>query len=158
MSRLQSLLFIIPLIFWSYHLQAQQEFSVRKKHFNIEASGLAIQGYDPVSYFSNSPTKGKSEIYLFYNGVKYLFASQQNLQTFKLNPLKYEPAYGGWCAYAMGQYGEKVEVDPLKYKIVDGKLNLFYYSIINNTLNKWNEKEAELKPLADKNWARIIKQ
>ncbi|MCU0440856.1 MAG: YHS domain-containing protein [Bacteroidia bacterium] len=151
------LLFYLTLATFA-NAYAQQDFATRKKHFNIESSGLAIQGYDPVSYFTSSPIKGKSDIYLYYNGVKYLFASQQNLQTFKLNPTKYEPTYGGWCAYAMGQYGEKVEVDPLKYKIVDGKLNLFYYSIINNTLNKWNEKESELKPLADKNWAKIIKQ
>lgn len=141
-----------------FSASAQQDFATRKKHFNIESSGLAIQGYDPVSYFSNSPTKGKQDIYLFHKGVKYLFASQQNLQTFKANPEKYEPAYGGWCAYAMGKYGEKVEVDPLKYKIVDGKLNLFYYSIINNTLTKWNEDEKALKPKADHNWNETIRK
>lgn len=78
------------------------------------------------------------------------------MQTFKANPDKYEPAYGGWCAYAMGKTGEKVEVDPFKFKIVNGKLNLFYYSIINNTLNKWNEDEANLKKQADKNWNTLL--
>lgn len=135
---------------------AQTDFSTRKKHFNLDASGLALQGYDPVSYAENNPVKGKPEIFTFYRGVKYLFASQEHLTKFKTNPDQYEPAYGGWCAYAMGKYGEKVEVDPLKYKFVDGKLNLFYYSIINNTLSKWNEQEQQLKPAAIKNWQNTV--
>jgi hypothetical protein len=55
----------------------------------------------------------------------------------------------------MGAYGEKVEIDPSKFKIVEGKLYLFYYSFINNTLNKWNEDEKHLKIEADKNWIKI---
>jgi YHS domain-containing protein len=149
---------LISLCYLTDFANAQQEFSIRKKHFNIESNGLAIQGYDPVSYFSNKPTKGKSELYSYHKGVKYLFATPQNQELFKANPEKYEPAYGGWCAYAMGEYGEKVEVDPLKFKIVDGRLNLFYYSIINNTLLKWNADEKRLKPLANQNWTNIIKQ
>ena len=61
-----------------------------------------------------------------YNGTTYRFISQQNREEFAKNPARYEPQYGGWCAYAMGKQGEKVEVDPETFKILDGKLFLFY--------------------------------
>ena len=82
-----------------------------------------------------------------------LFAlSQANLDVFKKSPEKFEPAYGGWCAYAMGNTGEKVEIDPETYKIVEGKLYLFYNAYFTNTLPKWNKEEKSLKTKADKNW------
>jgi len=61
------------------------------------------------------------------------------------NPAGYEPQYGGWCAYAMGANGEKVEIDPGTFKIVDGKLNLYYNAFFNNTLKSWNKDEVNLK-------------
>jgi YHS domain-containing protein len=150
------LFFVISIAIMQINAIAQQDFAVRKRHFNIDKQALAIQGYDPVSYFYDKPDKGNSQFFIYHKGVKYLFNSKQNLELFKATPDKYEPAYGGWCAYAMGKYGEKVEVDPLKYKIVDGKTNLFYYSVINNTLTKWSADENNLKPLADKNWNQTI--
>lgn len=131
--------------------------SLRTKHFNLE-KGLAIQGYDPVSYFTQSKAlKGSAQFQYNYEGVVYRFASQPNLDLFKQNPQKYEPQYGGWCAYAMGASGEKVEVDPETFKVVNGKLYLFYHSWVNNTLLKWNEDENHLLPTADKNWKSISK-
>ncbi|MDZ4667706.1 MAG: hypothetical protein SGJ00_07460 [bacterium] len=56
----------------------------------------------------------------------------------------------------MGATSEKVRVDPSKFKVIDGKLYLFYYSFINNTLNKWNADEKKLKIAADKNWNLIL--
>jgi hypothetical protein len=85
-----------------------------------------------------------------------LFASQQNLAKFKASPEKFEPAYGGWCAYAMGETGEKVKVDPETFKIIDGKLYLFYNFWGNNTLVDWNKNEAPLKMKADQNWKKIV--
>lgn len=129
-----------------------QETAIRQKHFLLE-KGVAISGYDPVSYFSNKPQKGK--ISYTYNGIIYKFANEANLSAFMKSPAKYEPAYGGWCAYAMGAKGEKVEVDPENYKILNGKVYLFYKSFFNNTLNTWNDDEAKLKKQADANWIKI---
>ncbi|HEX9503821.1 MAG TPA: YHS domain-containing (seleno)protein [Patescibacteria group bacterium] len=129
---------------------------VRKKQFNVDESGLAIKGYDPVAYFtSNKAIEGKKDITLGYQGITYRFATTANRDAFKANPGKYEPLYGGWCAYAMGSAGEKVEVDPGTFKIVDGKLNLFYNKFFNNTLKSWNKDEAHLKTNADKNWMKF---
>jgi YHS domain-containing protein len=111
-----------------------------------------------VSYFSGTkPVEGNTTLAVTHNGVRYRFASAKNRDAFMANPERYEPQYGGWCAYAMGSSGEKVEVDPLTFKIVDGKLYLFYNAYFNNTLKKWNENEASLKRQADLYWAKITK-
>lgn len=132
--------------------------TVSKKEFNLDASGVAIQGYDPVAYFtSGKPVDGKKEITLQYQGATYWFATAADRDAFKADPRKYEPQYGGWCAYAMGAKGEKVEVDPGTFKIVDGKLYLFYNKFFNNTLKSWNKDENHLKANADRNWMKFTR-
>ncbi len=146
-----SLLLLSTAIFTN----AQDATPVRKKHFNLD-NGIALQGYDPVTYFAQQKAvKGKKDITLNYQGATYYFASAESRETFRKNPAVYEPQYGGWCAYAMAK-GEKVEVDPETFKIVDNKLYLFYNKYFNNTLKSWNKDEAHLKANADKNWNQIF--
>lgn len=150
----------LGIIFWSAGLQAQQantELALRTKNFNIEKSNLSLQGYDAVSYFSGKPQKGQKAISVSYKGVLYWFASAQNLATFNANPEKYEPAYGGWCAYAMGEKGEKVEVDAENFKIIKGKNYLFYKDFFSNTKSDWNKDETALFGKAEMNWKKIYK-
>ncbi|RZK56100.1 MAG: YHS domain protein [Pedobacter sp.] len=91
---------------------ASAQTAQRKKNFNLDKSALAIEGFDPVAYFTlKKAVQGKKEISLINDGVIYHFATTQNRELFKANPLKYEPQFGGWCAYAMGKTGEKVTVD-----------------------------------------------
>ncbi|HRH59131.1 MAG TPA: YHS domain-containing (seleno)protein [Chitinophagaceae bacterium] len=130
--------------------------ATRKKQFNLE-DGLAIQGYDPVAYFTqNKAVKGSKDFAYSYQGVTYYFASAADRDAFKSNPAKYEPQYGGWCAYAMGAKGTKVEIDPETFKIVNNKLYLFYNKYFNNTLKTWNKDEANLKTQADANWQKTF--
>ena len=63
--------------------------------------------------------------------------------------------YGGYCAYAMGFDGSLVEIDPETYKIIDGKLYLFYNAYFNNTKTKWDKDEKSLKAKADSNWKLV---
>ncbi len=127
------------------------------KHLNIE-EGIALSGYDPVSYFlSNEPKLGDKKLSVKHQGVIYHFSSQKNKDTFLKSPTYYLPQYGGWCAFAMGDYGKKVEVNPKTFKIIDGKLYLFYNSLLNNTLKSWNKNEKKLKAQADKNWKIVTK-
>lgn len=127
-----------------------------RTQFNLE-NKLAIQGYDPVAYFTQKKAvKGKSAIATTYEGVVYNFSSQANKELFLKNPANYEPQYGGWCAFAMGDSGKKVEVDPQTFKILDGKLYLFYNAYFNNTLKSWNKDEVNLRKKADANWKKII--
>lgn len=135
---------------------AQSNPDVRKKQFNLE-NGVAIQGYDPVAYFTqNKAVKGSAANTFTYKNVTYHFATPANLKTFQENPDKYEPQYGGWCAYAMGATGEKVEIDPETFKILNGKLFLFYHTFINNTLSKWNKDETNLHKKADASWTKFV--
>ena len=134
-----------------------QSAAKRFAEYNLDKK-VAIQGYDPVAYFTmKKAVKGKSNLASSYEGVTYYFSSQANKDLFLKNPTSYEPQYGGWCAYAMGSSAEKVEVDPETFKIVDGKLHLFYNAYFNNTLKSWNKDEVNLKAKADLNWKKIIK-
>ena len=133
-----------------------QDTELRKKQYNLD-KGVGISGYDPVAYFKqNKAVKGKKDLSVFANGVTYHFSSAENKEEFKKNYSTYEPQYGGWCAYAMGNDGTKVEVDPETFKIVDGKLYLFYNKFFNNTLRSWNKNEAHLKMNADTNWEKLF--
>jgi YHS domain-containing protein len=145
----------IALLFVSVgHAQSPSD----KKHFNVDSHNMALEGYDPVAYFKEKKAvEGKSDFSVVDGGVKYLFSTQTNKNLFQESPASYKPQYGGWCAYAMGAKAEKVEVDPETFKIMDGKLYLFYNKFFNNTLDTWNKNELSLKSAADKNWSKIIK-
>jgi len=127
----------------------------QNKDYNTK-KGVAIQGYDVVSYFKNMPEKGSSKITHDYNGVTFQFTSQDHLNLFASNPEKYLPQYGGYCAYAIAKKGKKVNIDPETYEIRDGKLYLFYNSWGNNTLNSWlNNSPEELVLKANLNWKNL---
>lgn len=133
--------------------------SISSKNLNLNDNKLALAGYDAVSYFQQKKAvKGKANFKVESDGATYQFSSEANKNLFIASPSSYKPQYGGWCAYAMGAEGEKVDVDPETFKIKDGKLYLFYNRFFNNTLESWNKNEAVLKSNADKNWNKLIKQ
>jgi len=118
----------------------------RTKHFRLDKNRVAIDGYDPVSYFKTSGAKKGSASQAYdYDGVIYWFANADNLAEFKKNPAKYEPVWGGWCGHAMALRGEKVEINPECYKIVNGRNVLFFKTFYANALTNW-EKEIKKTP------------
>jgi YHS domain-containing protein len=146
-------LFIL-FVFISASVFSQEE-NKRLSQFNLN-NKVAIQGYDPVAYFKDGKAlEGKKETTATHEGVIYFFSSVTNKEIFIKNPTAYEPQYGGWCAYAMGDAGEKVFIDPESFKIVDGKLYLFYNAYFSNDLKSWNLDQANLKAKADINWKKI---
>ncbi len=152
---MKKIIFILWIVATSATVSAQSA-SKRVSEFNLEKK-VAIQGYDPVAYFKqNKAVKGKSSLTASYEGVLYYFSSEANKDIFLKSPTSYEPQYGGWCAYAMGSAAEKVEIDPVTFKILDGKLYLFYNAYFNNTLKTWNKDEPSLKKKADVNWRKVI--
>jgi YHS domain-containing protein len=152
---LKKVLYLL-ICFISFTVSAQNE-NKRITQFNLEKK-VAIQGYDPVAYFKQGKAlKGKKELIGTYEGVVYQFSSVANKDLFVKNAASYEPQYGGWCAYAMGSSGDKVEINPETFKIIDGKLFLFYNAYFNNTLKSWNKDEVSLKAKADANWKKNIK-
>jgi YHS domain-containing protein len=136
---------------------AQTATEIHKRQYNLGDNGLAIKGYDPVAYFTgNKAKKGNETITLTIEGVTYNFATTQDRDLFKDNPEKYAPQYGGWCAYAMGATGEKVNVDPETFELLNGKLYLFYNQFFNNTKKTWDKDVKNLKVKADANWAKYV--
>ncbi len=148
--------FFFMMSFFAIIATAFTQNTNKAKAYNLE-KGIAIQGYDPVAYFKpGKATKGKKEFAAQFEGATYYFSSQANKDAFLKTPKAFEPQYGGWCAYAMGATGEKVEIDPETFKVLDGKLYLFYHSWSNNTLTKWKKDEAKLKAAADNSWKKFI--
>ncbi|WP_395344658.1 YHS domain-containing (seleno)protein [Ningiella sp. W23] len=91
---------------------------------NVDESGVAIKGYDPVAYFTVSePTKGSQQYSAKHNGATYYFASEENQSLFESAPDNYAPQYGGYCAFGVTQE-KKYDVDPTAWAVVDGKLYL----------------------------------
>ena len=94
--------------------------------YNLQMN-LGLKGYDPVSYFPEGcgqPQAGSLQFKREYQGVTYLFVSLQNADLFDKNQHKYEPTYGGWCAYAMSS-GSKVDIQPMVYTINGNRLHFF---------------------------------
>ena len=86
--------------------------------------GLAIRGYDPVSYFTTGqPTPGLAQFSTSYKGVTYRFASAENRDRFIATPEKFVPQYGGYCAYAIS-LNKIADIDPEEWAIVNDKLYL----------------------------------
>ncbi len=127
---------------------------------NVDKSGLAIQGYDPVSYFKGGdPKRGDPAFQTKVGEAIYLFSNDANKQEFLKDPKKFEPQFGGWCAYAVADSKSKVEIDPKSFVIQDGRLLLFYKGLWGNTREKWlNTKSKNSKVFlqeADKNWPEV---
>lgn len=89
-------------------------------------TGVAIDGYDPVSYFTESePLPGSPEFEYQWGGVPWYFASAANRDVFKLNPEVYAPQHGGHCEMSLAR-GYLSDGKPRIYVIEGMKLYLFY--------------------------------
>ncbi len=104
-------------------------------------TGLAAKGYDVVAYFSDAATPGDPAITATHEGATYYFTSEENKARFESDPARYAPAFGGWCAYAMSE-SKLFDVDPRSFKIVDGRLMLFYDGVGGNTREIWESGEV----------------
>jgi YHS domain-containing protein len=94
-----------------------------------EKAPLAIQGYDPVAYFTDAkPTRGLPEFKYEWDEHSYRFASATHRELFKADPVRYAPQFADFCAMSLAQR-EIVEADPENWLISEGKLYLFGKSI-----------------------------
>lgn len=114
---------------------------------------LAIEGYDPVAYFTESrPVKGSSDFQYEWKEANWRFSSAENLALFKAKPEQYAPQYGGYCAYAVAK-NTTASIDPTQFTIVDDKLYLNYSKSVNN---KWLANRDNFIVDADQNWPAIL--
>lgn len=89
------------------------------------STGLAINGFDPVSYrLGSRPEGGLPEHELIHEGIVWRFASQANLEAFRDAPDIYAPAFAGFDPTGVAN-GVAVESDPSQYAIVGARLFLF---------------------------------
>ena len=152
---MQKIFLILTLHLFSHTFTNAQTTAQRTEKFNLSGK-LALQGYDPVAYFTQKKAvKGSATHTATYEGVQYNFSSAGNKAKFLATPSQFEPEYGGWCAYALGARNMKIEIDPETFKIINGKLYLFYNAYFNNTLTSWNKNEKTLLPKANANWAKL---
>jgi hypothetical protein len=137
--------FLIALLACTtFPLLAQQEVFVK--------SGDAIRGYDPVAYFNEGkPVQGTDDLTFVWKDATWKFASEANLKSFKEDPEKFAPQFGGYCAYGMMK-GYKAPTSPDAWTIVDGKLYLNYNKDVRSL---WNEKQQEYIATAVKNWPTV---
>lgn len=88
--------------------------------------GVAIKGYDPVAYFTQQKAvMGRDEFTLDWSGSIWKFSSKENLDSFTVNPGKYAPQFGGFCAYGCSE-NHLAPTDPEAWTIIDQKLYLNY--------------------------------
>jgi YHS domain-containing protein len=116
------------------------------------SDGKALSGYDPVAYFAvKDAVQGDPRFEFAWNGAKWLFSSQENLDRFRANPEAYAPQFGGYCAFAISE-GHTATGDPQAWKVVDGKLYLNYNKEVKQ---KWEQNQAERIQKAEVNWGEF---
>jgi YHS domain-containing protein len=119
---------------------------------NLDSSGLALQGYDPVAYFTEQkPVRGKPEFTAQHEGATYRFANAANRDAFAAAPGKYAPQYGGYCAFGAAS-GYKAAIQPDAWTVVDGKLYLNYNQSVRR---QWSSDIPGFIRKADANWPSI---
>ena len=119
---------------------------------NASSTGLALQGYDPVAYFTyGEPTKGDWTITSTYKEATYRFANEEHKEAFEADPEAFLPEYGGYCAFGAAM-GFKFDGDPNYWRIVDGEL---YLNISADIQERWQGDIPGFIELADTNWVEI---
>ena len=117
------------------------------------ASGVAINGYDPVAFFNaEKPVHGNPAIQTKHQGATYLFSSEKNKDLFEKNPTNYTPQYGGYCAYGIA-VGAVFPVDISTWQVRDGKL---YLNLNPEILKAFNKDFKANIAKADENWPGVL--
>lgn len=86
---------------------------------------VAIQGYDPVAYFTEGrPVKGSPAIHQDFDGQRYHFMNARHKAMFMNDPDRYIPQFGANCAGLIA-FGKLKPASPLHWVIVEDRLYLF---------------------------------
>ena len=119
------------------------------------ASNIAVNGYDPVAFFTDAkPVNGSPFITAEFQDAVYLFANEQNQKLFLGNPERYAPQFGGFCAYGVG-LGKLFPVDINTWQVRDNKL---YLNLNSAILQEFNADFTGNTGKADKNWPTLVKE
>lgn len=117
--------------------------------------GVAINGYDPVAYFTEQkPVKGNDRYAATHRGAKFLFSSAKHRDLFAANPERFSPQYGGYCAYGTAR-GYKATTEPQAFTVVDDKLYLNYNDSVAKT---WRQDIEGYVAQANAKWDTVRTQ
>jgi YHS domain-containing protein len=145
----------LSLLFLALGLALPALAQTNKTLVNLDGHGLAVQGYDPVAFFTDQkPVKGSADFQSTYHGGSYWFISAEHKALFDANPEKYEPAFGGYCAYGVSK-GKLGSVNVNDFQIVDGRLLLQHGDGARDGFNA--DKKGNLAK-ADSNWTNLVEQ
>jgi YHS domain-containing protein len=115
---------------------------------------VALEGYDPLSYFDpGRPEKGSPAFQFAFDDAVYWFKSADHRAKFAADPEHYAPQYGGFCAIAFAA-GEKVEADPEAWSISNGKLYVFG---AKDAVSEFKENRASIISQANSNRQKLLK-
>jgi YHS domain-containing protein len=115
-------------------------------------TGVALEGYDPVSYFTEpDPVQGVPDYEYVWGGVPWYFASAANRDVFIRNPEIYAPQFGGHCITSLSR-GYLSDGKPRLYAISGMKLYLFY-SVANR--EAFFESEETSLQAAEGGWTEL---
>ncbi len=116
-------------------------------------SRIAVGGYDPVAYFTDTrAVRGSERFRILHQGYEYRFASAEHLAAFRSDPARYLPQYGGYCAWAVA-HGYTAPGNPNNWRIVDGRLYLNYNSEIQQ---RWQQDIPGHIRDANANWPSVL--
>ena len=117
-------------------------------------TGVAIDGYDAVTYFTESePQPGLPDFEYVWGGVPWYFESAANRDVFARNPDVYAPQYGGHCLMSLSR-GYLSDGKPRLYAVEALKL-YFFYSTANR--DAFVLSKAAALTAAASNWAELSK-
>jgi len=117
------------------------------------SNGIAIQGFDPVAYFTESKAvKGTAEFTSDWDGATVQFASAENKAMFDADPVKFAPKYGGYCAYAVSK-GYTAGIDPHAWSIHEDRL---YLNFSKSVRALWAARKRHHIRQADANWPSVL--
>lgn len=120
----------------------------------FEEDGVAIRGYDPIAYFAEmKPVKGLAEFHAEYQGSTFYFSTATNRDRFTMQPDKFAPQYGGYCAFGMAK-GYKSVIAPAAFTVVDDKLYLNYSESVRS---QWKLDIPGYIHQANANWPDVKK-
>lgn len=113
---------------------------------------LALEGYDPVAYFTRGKaTPGSPQHEYVWAGAVYRFASARDLALFRIGPERYLPQYDSLCAGSMAA-ARKYPGDPRNWLIYGGRLYLFGSAGARAQMAR---DPAAIKARADAAWSRM---
>lgn len=123
---------------------------VKKTQF-VDDKGIAIHGYDPVSFFAGAGKPGVEQFSSKYHGATYLFADAADKAKFDAKPEAYVPQFGGYCAYGTA-VGKKFRTEPDTGTVVGGKL---YFNKDKSIQATWNKDIPGYITKANNNWPAV---